>query len=398
MPMKLASAFSRAPNVKAAADELSAAIELRLGAGVDQLTVFATEDMCAEGEGAGLPEELALRFPGAVIFGGTSCRGVVTDEGVHFGPHVSAVLAMRDSAGACGGGHARIDGNPRAAARAALQMALEAAGHPYESPSIVWTCQPPGVEEEVLAGLADIVGPGCPIMGGSSADNAIAGAWRQFSGAGVMTDSVVVCALFLSAAHGLAFKSGYAPTGVKGKVTMAAKRQLIEIDGMPAAHTYAEWIGGAIDPDAPGMILSQSAAAPLARRIGTYAGVPEFLLSHPASVEPDGSLTLFTEIGEGEEVHVMAGSREALIERGGLVIRDARRTLHTAPAGGLVIFCGGCMLTVEDSLEAVSTSLRQAMGAAPFLTAFTFGEQGALVSSGNRHGNLMIAATVFADA
>ena len=104
MPMKLASAFSRAPDVKVAADELSAAIEQRLGAGADQLTVFATEDAAA-----GLSEELARRFPGAVIFGGTSCRGVVTDEGVHFGPHVSAVLAMRDSAGACGGGHARIE-------------------------------------------------------------------------------------------------------------------------------------------------------------------------------------------------------------------------------------------------------------------------------------------------
>jgi hypothetical protein len=391
MGAKLASAFSRAPDAATAADELSAAIALRLGASATQLTVFATEDIAA----AGLCEELARRFPEAAIFGGTSCRGVVTEEGVHCGPNVSGVLALSDSEGACGDGFALIGDDPRGAARAALQMALERAGHPYESPALVWTCQPPGFEEDVLAGFADVVGSGCPIMGGSSADNAIAGRWRQFTGSGTTTDAVVVAALFLSSPHGIAFKSGYAPTGVKGAVTMSSRRRLVEIDGMPAAHTYAEWTGGIIDPDKPGLILPQTAAAPLARRIGTYAGVPEFLLSHPATVEADGSLSLFTEIGEGEDIYVMTGSRQSLIERGGMVARDARRVLNSKTAGGLVIHCAGCMLAVEDELEAAAANLREGMGGAPFLAAFTFGEQGALVSSGNRHGNLMIAATVF---
>lgn len=393
MAARLASAFSRSSDATKAADELSSVIASRLGAGVTQLTVFSTEDIGA----SGLAEELARRFPHAAIFGGTSCRGIVTEEGVHCGPNVSGVLALSDPEGACGDGFAPIGDDPRGAARAALQMALERSGRPYESPSLVWTCQPPGFEEDVIAGFADIVGPGCPIMGGSSADNAIAGRWRQFTGAGSMTDAIVVVALFLSSPHGLAFKSGYAPTGVKGAVTMSDRRRLVEIDGMPAAHTYAEWTGGIIDPDKPGLILQQSAPAPLARRIGTYAGVPEFLLSHPATVEADGSLSLFTEIGEGEDVYVMTGSRESLIERGGMVARDARRTLNARTVGGLVIHCAGCMLAVEDELEAVASNLWEGMGGAPFLAAFTFGEQGALVSSGNRHGNLMIAATVFSD-
>lgn len=280
----------------------------------------------------------------------------------------------------------------------ALEAALERAGRSYEAPALIWTCQPPGTEEQVLAGFKDVVGPDCPIMGGSSADEAIAGRWRQFSSHGVEADAVSVAVLFPSAPIGLAFKSGYAPTQACGTVTKSSPRRVIEIDGLSAARKYADWTS-TINPGAPGVILQQSTFAPLARRVGTYAGVDEYLLSHPATVEPDGAITLFTEIHEGEVLHVMSGGRESLIERAGRVVKDARNSLPApgdAVSGGLMIYCAGCMLAITDDLDAVAAGVKAAFGQAPFLVAFTFGEQGALISSGNRHGNLMIATTVFA--
>jgi len=53
------------------------------------------------------------------------------------------------------------------------------------------------------------------------------------------------------------------------------------------------------------------------------------------------------------------------------------------------------MLWVHDELAQVAHGLDAAFAHTPFLAAFTFGEQGALNSTGNQHGNLMIAATVF---
>jgi hypothetical protein len=391
--INMASAFSLAETADAVVDDIALSLSRSRCLRPDLITLFATESLA----GAEIASKLAARFPGVPIFGGTSCKGVITDAGAHIGdPHAAGVLAISDPQGAYAVGSAQIGGDPRAAAREALEIALEKAGRRYETPAQIWTCQPPGVEEKVLAGFADVVGLSCPTIGGSSADENITGRWRQFSSDGVLEDAVVVAVLFPSAPIGLAFKSGYAPTEHCGVVTRSAGRQLMEIDGRPAAQVYAQWTGNVIDPASAGMILQQSTPFPLARRVGAFAGVDEFLLSHPATVEPDASMTLFTDVSEGEVLRLMTGSRESLIKRAGQVIKDAYLALpdpDSKIAGGLVIYCAGCMLAVSDELDAIATSMKTAFGGAPFLAPFTFGEQGALVSSGNRHGNLMIAAT-----
>lgn len=392
--INVATAYSLASTAEAAAEEICSMLAPRLKGDISLLTVFATEALAHDG----IAGALTARFPGVPIFGGTTCRGVITEAGVHIGrPGAVGVLALSDAQGAFSSGRAEIRDDARSAAREALEAALTRAGRAYKSPALIWTCQPPGVEEQVLKGFEDVVGPDCPIMGGSSADEAIAGRWCQFSNEGVEENAVTVAVLFPSASIGLAFKSGYAPTECRGMVTKSSARRLIEIEGVPAARKYANWTGSRIDPNSPGVILQQSTFAPLARRVGAYAGVDEYLLSHPATVEPDGSLTLFTEINEGEVLHVMSGARESLIERAGRVVRDARSFLpapESAVSGGLMIYCAGCMLAISDDLDAVAENIKAAFGEAPFLVAFTFGEQGALISSGNRHGNLMIATTV----
>ena len=64
-------------------------------------------------------------------------------------------------------------------------------------------------------------------------------------------------------------------------------------------------------------------------------------------------------------------------------------------SGALVIYCAGCMLTVQDEMEEVAAEVREALGGKPFLGAFTFGEQGCFTGGENRHGNLMISVVVF---
>ena len=62
-----------------------------------------------------------------------------------------------------------------------------------------------------------------------------------------------------------------------------------------------------------------------------------------------------------------------------------------------MIYCGGCMLTVQDTLDEVVSGVETAWGGAAVLGAFTFGEQGRIVGAGSRHGNLMISCIVFAE-
>jgi len=393
--MRLASSYSLNPNPAEAAAEAADGMLERLGAAPELILLYTTEQLATPA----LIEALAERAPGAQIVGGTSCAGVMTDQGFHCGPGGAVgLLGISDPDGAYGVADSPLGDDPFAAAAAAVEDALMAAGRDFETPVLVWCCQPPGCEEAVIAGVQSVIGRSTPVIGGSSADEAIAGRWRQFTQGGVLRDHVVISVWFPSAAHGAAFQSGYAPAEHSGVVTRADRRDIHEIDHRPAAEVYAEWTGGSVAADEQGMILAKSTPTPLGRVAAEQHGVPLYLLSHPSVIGPGGALSLFTDVAEGERVHLMRGSAQSLIKRAGLVVGDAHASGGWTSAdtrGGLVIYCGGCMLHVRDRMDEVAAQVAEAMSGAPFLGAFTFGEQGAIVDNCNRHGNLMVAALTF---
>jgi hypothetical protein len=323
----------------------------------------------------------------------------MTEEGFHAGPDGAlGLLGVSDPTGSYGVGSAPVGDDPFHAGARAVEAALVAADRAFEAPVLVWCCQPPGREEAIIAGIQSVVGPNTPIVGGSSADDAIAGNWRQFTTDGVLEDHVAVAVLFPSAPHGTAFQSGYAPTEHVGVVTRAGDRQVLEIDHKPASEVYSRWTEGVVPSSADGMILALSTPTPLGRFAGKQNNVPMFVLSHPAMVGQGGDLSLFSDIAEGDQVHLMRGSPESLVKRAGVVVSDACANGGWTGAesrGGLVIYCGGCMLHVRDRMPEVVDQVVAAMGGAPFVGAFTFGEQGAIIDNSNRHGNLMVSAITF---
>lgn len=344
---------------------------------------------------------------GDVAFlGGTSCGGVMTDEGF-FGAdgRALALFALSDPGGEYGVGAAALGDSPREAARLAVKTALADAGREGELPSAIWMVTTPGGEEQVVLGVADVVGEEVPLVGGSAADNTIGGNWRQIVRAGVLKGHVCVVALFPSAGVDLpiSFHSGYDPGDHTGVVTRADKRIIYEIDGRPAALVYNEWTGGAITEaveNGGGEILSKTSLFPLGRHVLDVSGVPYFVLSHPERVFADGSMRLFTDIAVGDSLVCMLGTVDNLVARAGNVAQAALNAANVSPErvrGALVIFCGGAFLAVRDRIDEVHKNLRLALGQVPFLVSFTFGEQGRIANVRNRHGNLMVATLAFID-
>ncbi len=341
--------------------------------------------------------------PGVPIQGGTSSGGVMTDEGF-FGDdgRGMALFGICAEDGDTGVGAAPLADGGRVAGALAVQRAMENATCPGEMPCAVWLITTPGGEEEVVRGIEDVVGPDVPLIGGSAADNSLAGEWRQFSSEGVLENHVSVMVLYSGARMSTAFLSGYDPTAHEGTITKADGRNVQEIDGRPASHVYNEWLGGALGDvvEEGGQILARTNLSPLGRKVGEIKGVPHYLLSHPERALGDGSMQLFTDVAEGETLLCMAGSVDNLVERASNAVQSAlhlggieRETLR----GGLVIFCGGCLMSVGDRTDEVHKKISQVMGGKPFVTAFTFGEQGRVLGAGNRHGNLMISALVMGD-
>ncbi len=394
--MNIATAWTTTPD-SGTVEELYARIHRQLGGHPDLLILHCSVPY----DVAEVVSRLRRRAPGVPLHGSTSCLGVMTEAGFHSDEgRGMGLLGIRDPAGAYGVGAAELGDDPAVAARQALQQALQQAESPGEAPAMIWMSAAPGCEESLIKGIAEVVGDKVPIAGGSAADNTVSGEWSQFANDRVYRNAVVVTAMFPSSEVYFAFHSGYEPTGLQGTVTASRDRELLAIDGRPAADVYNEWTSGLIEDalEEGGNILSRTSLHPLGRVAGEVGGVPYYQLSHPNCVTPQRTLTLFTTIATGEEVVLMRGTEESLISRVGRVAASTLRTYSARPediAGALIIYCAGCMLSVLDHRDEVVQHLREALPGVPFLGAFTFGEQGCFVGGENRHGNLMISVLLF---
>lgn len=345
---------------------------------------------------AALPNPTGTR---KMLHGATSCLGAMTHQGQTDG---IGIFSISDPSGAYGTALEHMLDDPRAAARKATSAALVAADRVGERPELVWVSATPGTEEEILSGIEDVVGTDVPIIGGSAADNSIAGDWFVFDRDGRSGNGVVVSVLFPSSPVTFAYQSGYTPTAHSGTVTRSDGRTIHEIDGRPALEVYGEWTNGQISGVDPAMkekaILSDSTLWPLGREVAQLGNVPFFLLAHPALARSDGSIDLFATVETGEKLTLMTGTKDSLIARAGRVAALARASgqmTKDTVSGALMVYCGGCMLSVQDRLSEVVAGVNEALDGAPFLGTFTFGEQGALIRAGNRHGNLMISCIIF---
>jgi hypothetical protein len=345
------------------------------------------------------PRDLGLDAVDGQVHGATSCLGAMTSAGV---TENVAVFAIEDPEGAYGTALAPIEDDAKAAARLATVSALKSSGRLGEKPELVWVSSTPGFEEDVLAGIEAVTGPDVPIIGGSAADNELTGDWFVFDRNRVETAGLVVSVMFPSGPISFAYHNGYAPTQNSGTVTGAQGRRIMEIDNRPAFEVYRDWTKGAVSVDTQTKemqsILSESTLSPLGRKLTELGGVSSYLLAHPAMASASGAMDLFASVEEGEVLTLMTGTEAGLIDRAGRVAslaRTAGRMENGAITGALMVYCGGCMLSVRERLDDIVNGVSSSLDGAPFLGTFTFGEQGSILGVGNRHGNLMISCIVF---
>ncbi|XKF15160.1 FIST C-terminal domain-containing protein [Halomonas sp. BLK-85] len=341
---------------------------------------------------------MTTAFPATALHGGSSCLGVMSN---HCMPPLDGeglgALAIFDPYGSYGTSAQSFDVSPDVAAQQAALNALEMAGRAGEVPDMVWLTVTAGNEEAVLKGLRSMFGDDLPVYGGTAADNDISGQWSLFGPGGTCHNGVVVSVMFPSGGMSSSYNSGYAPLVEQGTVTRVEGRRLIEIDGQPAAAVYHQWTEGRVPMagDTPLSVLAEATFWPLGRVTHEVAGVPFHLLAHPAIAHPDGSLEMFADLDEGDQLWQMHGSAQSLVSRASRVTSFARGNLEAEPAGALVVFCGGCMLAIQDRMHEVKAGIDESLEGVPWLGIFTFGEQGQLPKGPSRHGNLMISCTVF---
>jgi hypothetical protein len=340
---------------------------------------------------------VAAAQPGVPVFGCTSFQGVFSPTGFTRGMH--ALAAGRDEP---------IRAIPVLRAVGAAQARKEACAAALEiqnalgcEPSTILMHATPGFEERILSGIDDAFPSAAPpVYGGSAGDDEMNGAWKVFLGTQIISEGFVLVGFSSSGRVLGSFVSGYAPTKTRGKVTSACDRIVQSIDHLPAAKVYNEWTHGSIQNQlGGGVVIHQTALKPLGRVVDKVGSMSRYLLSHPHQVLADGALWFFCDMKLGDELVLMLGTDTALLERTNQALNRALFSKDEVKnlAGGILIYCGGCVSVVGAKMPQVTESFRQQMRGAPFVGAATFGEQGCFAGrpAFNRHGNLMCDTIVF---
>nr|WP_086940099.1 FIST N-terminal domain-containing protein [Thaumasiovibrio occultus] len=388
--MLIATSGSDHRNTETAIDQAVTSLKRELSA-PDFILVYHTQDH----DGEEVRRKLTQHFPHSTLLGCTSSRGVLDNQAYYANPAL-ALWGCSDPDGAFGSAiNHYYAGQAFQTAQRSIKEAIEQSGRLGELPSLVLLHATPGDEEEIIAGIESVIGTSVPILGGSAADENIAGRWSILNEHQSLNKGIAIAAIYPNCEISLSFHSGYAATQYSAVATAVENREVIELNGRPAADVYLEWMQ-ATHSDLDSDFFSDAGMHPLGRAVGEINGMAYYKLSHPFEITHRRGIRLFAGINQDERVYFMTGTQERLIKRAGKVIDSALGVGCTnLPVGGIAFYCAGCMLQVEEKLPQVGRFMYTAMHEMPFICPFTFGEQGQFIGGENAHGNLMISAVLF---
>ena len=257
------------------------------------------------------------------IFGLRSHRPEVLDAGSlstgKSSSHGVAILTVRSPRIRFGVGAADFRGvaSPREAGRDAVKRAVQDAGRTVaERPQVILVAPTGGSEEQVIAGIEDVVGRSVPMLGGT------AGPGPSIIGGGTAsTAGVSVAVIYTGLSLGWTFEAGYdVSLPQSGIVTKTDGRIILEIDHRPAWEVYDEWLDGRLSEAArkgvseAGILLALN---PCYREYKAPSGQVFAAFSHAWPTAKNGSLLLAvsTSIQPGDRIHLSHGTWEVLMNR-----------------------------------------------------------------------------------
>ena len=348
-----------------------------------------------------LRRELALALPGVPFLGSTSCMGVgakgkllvgepalvglfFLGEEVRFGTHTLSTNERRIVTG-----------------KTLSQKALAKANLTGNEAHYAFFFPTPGGEEALLKGAYEELGEHTTLIGGTAADNDLSGNWWTWNEDLATQGGVSIGVGTWPKRTAVSYQGGYLSTQKKARVTRSSGRMIHELNGLPAAEVYNEWLDGALDEflEKGGSVLGVSTLNPLGVARGQFGGVDAYVLIHPETVIPQSkALTTFAEIDEGETVVLMQSTKGSLVNRGARVAKWAmnRSGLPSSKvAGGLMIYCGGCVLAIQEETKDMLSKVGKTLDPAPWVAGFSFGEQGCVIPRKVDHGNLMASVLLF---
>jgi len=344
------------------------------------------------------------------MHGLSSFNAVMTNEGFHTSEEGAiGVLLVSSEHIEFGVGSADLEGatDYQAMGRDTIKKAIADAGKSEtDKPRIVifsgtWLA---GDENQILRGIEEVVGNDIPIVGGN--------ARKTVDVQSLITDDevyekgLVLTVIYTELPVGWDYESQFKLIeGKNGIITKAEKNMLYEIDGRPALEVYDEWLDGKISEGIEvgdfKALTKFAASNSIAReiikdgKIYAYGSVRPVI--NEANVE-DGSIRLGTSVEVGDNIHLMAGTWQIVMERAENIPKKALQKGGISPGEGtfgVLTTCTGLTLSVpENELVKIPLIMEDKLDGIPFIGQFTGGEQGHVEGYGNINANLVQSVVV----
>ncbi|WP_322785245.1 FIST signal transduction protein [Methanotorris igneus] len=237
-----------------------------------------------------------------------------------------------------------------------------------------------GLEEPAMRGILSVLGRNIRIVGGSTGDDLKFNMTYQYA------DGVYNNAVINTIVAGLKMGTGmghpYKPTDKGAVVTKAKDRTIYELNNRPAAEVLKELLD--VDSLTP-EILSEN---PFGLRSSDIYG--DYIIKSAMRENPDGSISLYSEIYEGSYLSIMETDRETAIESFKkaimMAINDAN--IEKEDVGAIVIF--NCILRhfLKEKLKINDVDIiKEVVGDVPVIGFNTYGEQGSTRGGAIGHYN-----------
>ena len=324
------------------------------------------------------------------VVGCTSSGGIIVPDGYITSDHgFVGVMALSDSAMSVGVAGSAFDKDARETGRKIAQEAMKNAGKTC-APSYFYMVASPKEEEDYLKGIEDVIGR-VPMFGGSAADNTVSGEWSIYADDVIFADGCAVAFFYTDKPVSNVYTGAYRETKNVGVITKVnGKRQLAEINGMPAIEQYAKWTGKKVEDLMGGNLLVETILAPLGvkDRLGDLVAI-----RHPMAGNDDLSMNIGNHLAESTAVVQMEGSVDELITSTTDTLNAVKEKLPNGVGAYLLVHCGGRKLGIGDRIDEVAKRLKDEAGDTPFMTIFTFGEYGSNNNDRNTCGGLMLSFT-----
>ena len=160
-----------------------------------------------------------------------------------------------------------------------------------------------------LYGLQEKMGQSFPVIGASASDNVRYPKTAVYRKRDISNNAA--CGVLLGGRmnFGLGVKHGWKPLGKPRYATKVADNVLYEIDGRPAVGIYEEYLAANRNT-----LQKELKHISVLYPIGIYLpGEEEYLLRNVSRIEDNGALVLHGEIGQGDEIRLMIGTKESCL-------------------------------------------------------------------------------------